>query len=159
MKNSEFSAVGIKPYAVVDGVVDVNHGTSPEVWAVRHKWRGDDGKIRTTFVAELQTSIYGERAELLARAFAKTANSTRLISGDYDMQKAPSENLKGAFNAFDVEAFLDDYEFCHDSGDGHKPSDDERALLTDALHGALSEIEERARLAPQHRDAGLGSTR
>lgn len=41
--------------------------------------------------------------------------------------------------AFDVERYVEDYEFRSDEGD-YTPDENEKGMLTDAIHGALAEV-------------------
>lgn len=47
--------------------------------------------------------------------------------------------VKRSIVTFDVEEYVDGYEFAGDEG-FYTPTEDERALLTDAIHGVLSEL-------------------
>ena len=74
------------------------------------------------------------------RGYEKPADAARQFAGfiaDAFLALAP----RPGFSPFDVEDYVADYEFRAD-GDGgsYSPNENERALLIDAIHGALSEL-------------------
>lgn len=67
-----------------------------------------------------------------------------------------TRQAREALPPFDVEAYVEEYVLCADEGD-YEPTEHERLLITDALHGALFEMQEAQREAALAAQAAPGA--